>query len=611
MNGSKHCSTEIIDAENSKTKIDLKTRIIMFTYLQKVGRSLMVPVSLLPAAAILMGIGYWIDPTGWGANNMLAALLIKSGGAIIENLSLLFAVGIAFGLSKDKNGAAALTGLVGFYVVTTLLSPATVALLQGVKVEEVPSAFAKINNPFIGILVGIIGAEMYNRFHRVQLHQALAFFSGKRLVPILMSFVTIALSYVLLYVWPFIFGGLEHFGIVVQKMGPLGAGIFGFANRLLIPVGLHHALYPVFWFDVIGINDIPNFLGRTGTPGVTGMYQAGFFPIMMGGLLGAALAFYHTAKPQNKAKVGSIMLAAGLASFFTGITEPLEFAFMFLAPPLYLLHAIFTGLSLYIAAKMQWMSGFGFSAGFVDFVLSSKNPMATKWYMLIPQGIAFFALYYFSFKFLILKFNFLTPGREEDENDDEVAQFSKEHLDTASKILDLIGGRNNIVEIDNCVTRLRLKLKDTSLIHQEELKKMVPGLLVLNEESVQIVVGPEADFIADVLNHLIGNPVAPREGATASTSGNDSDDSSVSIPQPGSHAELAAALLPLLGGKENITEVDNCITRLRLEVKDSSIINQKAIKKISSGLILPNKTSVQVIIGTEVEFVAEEFKKLV
>ena len=582
----------------------------MFSYLQKVGRALMVPVSLLPAAAILMGIGYWIDPNGWGSNSMLAALLIKSGGAIIDNLSLLFAVGVAFGLSKDKSGAAALTGLVGFYVVTTLLSPETVALLQGIDVSAVPSAFAKINNPFIGILVGIIGAEMYNKFHRVQLHQALAFFSGKRLVPILMSFVMIALSYILLYIWPFVFGGLEQFGIAIQKMGPLGAGIFGFANRLLIPVGLHHALYPVFWFDVIGINDIPNFLGRTGTPGVTGMYQAGFFPIMMGGLLGGALAFYHTAKPENKAKVGSIMIAAGLASFFTGITEPLEFSFMFLAPPLYLLHAVFTGLSLYIAAQMHWMSGFGFSAGFVDFVLSARNPMATQWYMLIPQGIFFFALYYFSFKFLIIKFNMKTPGREDNEEEEgSVVSISGPHLDTATAILEFIGGKENVTSLDNCVTRLRLELVDTALINEAELEKIVPGVLIVNETSAQVIIGTQVEFITAAMNQLLGN--APTVVAGTAAASSSSAGSATPGAMPSSHAELAAALLPLLGGKGNIVEVDNCITRLRLTVKDSSVVNQVAIKKISSGLIIPSKTAVQVIIGTEVEFVAEEFNKLV
>ena len=237
----------------------------MFGYMQKVGRALMVPVAILPAAAILMGIGYWIDPTGWGANNMLAALFIKSGAAIIDHMSLLFAVGVAFGMSKDKNGAAALTGLVGFMVVTTLLSPGFVSMLQGIKPDDVPSAFSKINNQFIGIMVGIIGAELYNRFSGVQLHKALSFFSGKRLVPILMSFAMILVSFILLFVWPVIYNNLVSFGETFNNLGATGAGIYGFFNRLLIPFGLHHALNSVFWFDVAGINDIPNFLGGEAT----------------------------------------------------------------------------------------------------------------------------------------------------------------------------------------------------------------------------------------------------------------------------------------------------------------------------------------------------------
>ncbi len=237
----------------------------MFGYLQKIGRALMVPVSVLPAAAILMGIGYWIDPNGWGSNSTMAALLIKSGGAIIDHMSILFAVGVSFGMSKDKNGSAALTGLVGFLVVTTLLSPGVVSLLQGIKLDEVPAAFGKIENQFIGILVGVIGAELYNRFSTVQLNKALSFFSGKRLVPIIMSFAMIVVAYPLLYIWPIIFNALVHFGETVQGFGAIGAGIFGFSNRLLIPFGLHHALNSVFWFDVAGINDIPNFLAGAKT----------------------------------------------------------------------------------------------------------------------------------------------------------------------------------------------------------------------------------------------------------------------------------------------------------------------------------------------------------
>ncbi|MGL6119978.1 MAG: PTS transporter subunit EIIC, partial [Fusobacteriaceae bacterium] len=330
----------------------------MFGYLQKIGKALMVPVAVLPAAAILLGLGYFIDPTGWGGNSALAAFLIKSGAAIIDKMPLLFAVGVAFGMSKDKNGSAALTGLVGYLVITTLLSPSAVG--QIMKIENVPAGFSKIDNQFIGILVGVISSALYNKFSEVELPKALSFFSGKRLVPIITSFVMILVSFILMYIWPAIYDGLVSFGGVISQMGAVGAGIYGFLNRLLIPIGLHHALNSVFWFDVAGINDIPNFLGGaqslangTAIKGVTGMYQAGFFPIMMFGLLGACFAFIKTAKPENKDKVKSIMIAAGFASFLTGVTEPLEFSFMFLAPGLYLVHCILTGISLFLAASLH------------------------------------------------------------------------------------------------------------------------------------------------------------------------------------------------------------------------------------------------------------------
>ena len=482
----------------------------MFGYLQKIGRSLMIPVAVLPAAALLLGIGYAIDPTGWGANNIMAALLIKSGGALIDNMPILFAVGIAFGMSDDKNGSAALTGLVGFLVVTTLLAPASVALLMNIPLGEVPAAFGKINNPFIGILVGIISAELYNKFSKVELHKALAFFSGRRLVPIIMSFVMIAFSFVLLFVWPYIYGYLINFGEWIQKMGAVGAGLYGFFNRLLLPLGLHHALNSVFWFDVAGINDIPNFLAGgangVGIPGVTGMYQAGFFPIFMFGLVGAGCAFVKTAKPKNRAKVASLMLAACLASFFTGVTEPLEFAFMFVAPGLYVLHAIFTGLSVFIAAHFHWIAGFGFSAGLFDMILSTQNPLAVNWYMLIPLGIVFFFLYYFSFTFFIRLFKMKTPGREVSTDADTKKQTDTKggsHAEVAASILPLVGGKENIVLVDNCVTRIRLSVKDSSLVKKEELKKIVAGVLIPSKTAVQVVIGPEVEFVTEEFKKLI------------------------------------------------------------------------------------------------------------
>ncbi|EGR4482348.1 PTS glucose transporter subunit IIBC [Vibrio cholerae] len=472
-------------------------------YFQKVGKALMVPVATLPAAAILMGIGYWIDPNGWGANSALAAFLIKAGAAIIDNMSVLFAVGVAYGMSKDKDGAAALSGFVGFLVVTTLLSPGAVAQIQGIDPSTVPAAFGKINNQFVGILVGIVSAEIYNRFSTVELHKALAFFSGKRLVPILTSFAGIFIAFILMYVWPHVYGGLVAFGESIQGLGSVGAGIYAFFNRLLIPVGLHHALNSVFWFDVAGINDIPNFLGGaksiaegTGIPGVTGMYQAGFFPIMMFGLPGAALAIYHTSTAKNKEKVASIMIAAGFASFFTGVTEPLEFSFMFLAPALYVLHAVLTGLSVFIAASMQWIAGFGFSAGLVDMVLSSRNPLAVNWYMLILQGLVFFVLYYVIFRTAILKFGLKTPGREDDDSDNQVSG-AKESSELAKQYLKALGGHDNLSNIDACITRLRLSVNDMSVIDEKTLKTLgAMGVVKLGTNNLQVILGPLAEIVA-------------------------------------------------------------------------------------------------------------------
>ena len=489
----------------------------------------MVPVATLPAAAILMGVGYWIDPVGWGGDNALAAFFIKSGSAIIDNMSVLFAIGVAYGMSKDKDGAAALTGFVGFLVLTTLCSPAAVSMIQKIPADQVPAAFGKINNQFVGILVGIISAELYNRFSSVELPKALSFFSGRRLVPILTSFVMIVVAFILMYIWPVIFDGLVNFGEHIQKLGSVGAGVYAFFNRLLIPVGLHHALNSVFWFDVAGINDIPNFLGGAqsieagkAVVGITGRYQAGFFPIMMFGLPGAALAIYHCARPENKAKVLGIMMAGAFAAFFTGITEPLEFSFMFVAPVLYVIHAVLTGISVFIAASMQWIAGFGFSAGLVDMVLSSRNPLAVHWYMLILQGLAFFVIYYVVFRFTITKFNLMTPGRElavagseADGQDVNVSGTATEDVSgLARQYIAAVGGSDNLTGIDACITRLRLNVKDSSLVNEAMAKRLgASGVIRLNKTSVQIIVGFVAEKIANAMKTT--GPVAAAEATSA------------------------------------------------------------------------------------------------
>ncbi|MBD2782267.1 PTS transporter subunit EIIC [Xenorhabdus sp. 42] len=492
----------------------------ILSYLQRIGRALMVPVATLPAAAILVGVGYWIDPTGWGADNALAAFLITSGNAILDNMGMLFAVGIAYGMSKDKDGAAALAGLIGFIVVMTLCSPAAVSMIKSIPIEEVPKAFSKINNQFIGILVGVLSAELYNRYSNVELPQALAFFSGRRLVPILNSFLMIIISFILMFVWPIVYGWLVAFGESIMGFGSTGAGLYAFFNRLLIPVGLHHALNSVFWFDVAGINDIPNFLGGqksieagTAVLGMTGRYQAGFFPIMMFGLPGAALAIYHCARPENKAKVAGLMMAGAFAAFFTGVTEPLEFSFMFVAPLLYVLHAIMTGISVYIAAAMHWIAGFGFSAGFVDMLLSSRNPLAVHWYMLIPQGLVFFCLYYVVFRFTIRKFNLMTPGREISATpptgtNDFMAEKERSPENNIQKeayqYIASVGGSDNLTNIDSCITRLRLSVHDSGLINDKLVKHLgAAGVIRLNKQSVQIIVGTRAELVAMAMKDIL------------------------------------------------------------------------------------------------------------
>lgn len=482
-------------------------------YFQRIGRSLMLPVAVLPAAAVLMGIGYWIDPSGWGGDSAMAAFLIKAGSSIIDNMAVLFAVGIALGMSKDKDGSAALSGLVAFLVVTTLLSTDSVAMLQGIKPEAVNPAFAKIGNQFIGILSGLIAAEMYNRFSHVQLPQALAFFSGKRLVPIMSAVAMIIASAILFFVWPVIFTALVSFGTAISKLGWVGAGLYGFFNRLLIPTGLHHALNSVFWFDVAGINDIGNFWAGTGTKGITGMYQAGFFPVMMFGLPAGAFAMYQAARPEKKKVVASLMIAAGFASFFTGVTEPLEFSFMFVAPALYFVHAVLTGLSLAVAAFFHWTAGFGFSAGLVDFVLSFRLPLANQPYMLILQGLVFAALYYFLFKFLIAKFNLMTPGREEGEGEEDEDMPTEKTVDVpeggnkftpmATKIYAGLGGDENVTTVDNCTTRLRIQVKDMDKVDQKAIKATgVPGINVVGKNDIQVIVGTEVQFVADEINKI-------------------------------------------------------------------------------------------------------------
>lgn len=510
----------------------------MKAYMQRMGRSLMLPVATLPVAALFSGIGYWIDPTGWGANNIVAAFLLKAGDSILANLGVLFAVGLALGMSKDKDGASALTGLVAFLVPMQLLNPAAIAAFQHIDLDKVNAAFTKMNNGnvFVGILAGLLAAAMYNRFSNVKLPMALSFFSGKRCVPIVTAALMLVVSAALMFIWPPIFGALVAFGETIAKMGAVGAGLYGFFNRLLIPTGLHHALNNVFWFNTAGIDDIGKFWANEGTKGITGMYQAGFFPVMMFGLPAGAYAIYRQSRPEKRKATASLMLAAAFASFFTGVTEPLEFSFMFVAWPLYVVHAALTGISMFVAALFHWTAGFNFSAGLVDFVLSLRVPIANQPLMLVVLGLIMAVVYYFVFTFVIKTFNLMTPGREEGEGEEDAdlagVTDDNKFAALAARIYTGLGGAENVVSIDNCTTRLRLVVKNTAKADQDKIKATgVPGVRVIDKENIQVIVGTEVQFVADEMNKMQQNggvsavvadsaaakvtPVAPETSATS------------------------------------------------------------------------------------------------
>ncbi|WP_210617163.1 N-acetylglucosamine-specific PTS transporter subunit IIBC [Mammaliicoccus lentus] len=490
----------------------------MKAYMQKFAQSLMLPISILPVAGLLLGIASFIDSGAInGEGNSVANFLASGGLAVIDSLPILFAVGLAFGMSKDKNGAAALSGLVSFLVVTNVLSTESMAKTLHIAEGKVDLAFGDISNVFVGIICGLVTAAIYNRFKDTKLPTAFAFFSGKRLVPILSAATMLVISVVLMFIWPPVYNSLIIFGEFISKLGPTGAGLYGFFNRLLLPFGLHHALNQVFWFDIAGINDIANFWSSNGEQGITGRYQAGLFPIMMFGLPAAALAIWKNAEKRNKKVVGSLMLAAGLASFITGITEPLEFSFLVAAPLLFGIHAVLTGISLFIAAMFQWTAGFTFSAGLIDYLLSLSIPIANKPIMLLVLGLVMGVVYFLVFDFAIRIFNLKTPGRdglmeEAVKQDPSLAEDGEGSLDKdgdlnvsnkTKLIYEAIGGKDNIEAIDHCATRLRLTLNDTGIVDQEKIKKSgALGNKIISDKNIQIIIGTDVQFTADELMQM-------------------------------------------------------------------------------------------------------------
>ena len=489
----------------------------MMKYLQKLGKALMLPVACLPICGILMGIGYALCPStmqGGEVNGLIEIIgffLIKAGGALIDNMHWLFVIGVAVGMTDDHDGTAGLAGLVSWLMITKLLNPGVVTTIMPSIADNANSmlAFGKIENAFIGIIAGLIGATCYNKFKNTRLPDALSFFSGKRSVAIITAVVSIVAAAILLFAWPLIFGGLVALGKGIVGMGAVGAGIYAFLNRLLIPTGLHHALNNVFWFDTIGLGDLSNFWAGKTSADVTwdlGMYMSGFFPCMMFGIPGAALAMVQTAKDNKKKIAIGLVASAAVCAFICGVTEPFEFGFMFLAPMLYVIYALLYGIFTTITVLLGFRAGFSFSAGLTDLVFSASLPAAQKTWLILPLGAAAFVVFYLVFRFAITKFDLKTPGREDD--DDELD--AKAVLDTsdfdgvAAIILEGLGGKENVVSLDNCITRLRLEVKDHTQVNEKKIKSAgIAGVIRPSKTAVQVIVGTKVQFVADAMKKML------------------------------------------------------------------------------------------------------------
>lgn len=500
-----------------------KFRVPGFSQLQRLGKSLMLPIALLPAAGILLRLGqddmlgkYDVPVIGPFFDAMSAG-----GSGLFDNLSILFAVGVAIGFAKKADGSTALAAVAGYLVTQAVFESMSPVVLDGVTDENGDQAMIDYS-VFIGIIIGLVTAWLYDRYHTIKLPPYLGFFGGRRFVPIIVSLAALFISFALSYVYPAFNSGLTSVGEFIADTGPLGAFVYGFANRMLIPLGLHHILNTYIWFLYGDYDGATGELTRfaAGDPSA-GALTSGFYPILMFGLPAAALAMIHVAKPRQKKIAIGIFSAAGLTAFLTGVTEPLEFSFMFLAFPLYVVHAILTGLSLAISQALDIHLGFSFSAGLIDLLLYGTAPAAKNIPLLVIQGLIFAALYYVMFRWVITRWNLRTPGREPDaefeasqEAGDADGGDSGDDGDggtvgtaRARQLIAAFGGAGNLRHVDACITRLRMEVADKSAVDQSRLRALGASGVMEVGNNVQAVFGTESDTLKDEITaELSGTP---------------------------------------------------------------------------------------------------------
>ena len=654
----------------------------------------MLPIATLPIAALLLRLGR--------PDVLNIPFISVAGGSIFDNLPLLFALGIAVGLSRDGAGAAALAGAVGYFVLTkgtevlgnyteiTYVLQNNLGQLHSLIVKDnaiitklheltlgvspaldshgqiiADSIIKSVTNVpmdlsfFGGVIAGIVAGHCYNAFSEVKLPDYLAFFGGKRCVPIMTGLVCLIAAFICGELWIYVQAAINNFSRFVSDSGSIGQFTYGVMNRALIPFGLHYILHSVFWFGFLGectkvtyeiasaggdaiqhiicispelakqltlhgtafdihghviAGSVVNEIAQTTTRGdlnrffagdpTAGVYMAWAYPIFMFGLPGAALAMYFAAPKRNRARVGGLLFSVALTAFLTGITEPIEFTFMFMAPLLYIIHAILAGVSMVVVNSLGILHGFGFSAGLIDYVLNWG--LATKPALLIPVGLVFSVIYFVIFYIVIRMFNIKTPGREDDA--DAITSMEKSDTNELSTLakgyIDVVGA-DNLKAIDACITRLRLTVEDSSLIDEDAAKQLgAAAVIKLNKQSAQIIVGAKAESIADCMKQIVGGvPVVNEKADLAATKRAVANKDDIDY--------LAQEYVNIVGA-ENLTQIDACITRLRLAVNDADIIDEAAIKRLgAAGFVKLNKQRIQIIVGAKAEIIADAMKRIV
>ncbi|MBK8185139.1 MAG: PTS glucose transporter subunit IIBC [Candidatus Competibacteraceae bacterium] len=581
-----------------------------FAFLQKIGKALMLPVSVLPVAGILLGIGsahFAIFP------DLVSNVMAQSGGAIFGIMAIMFAIGVALGLTNN-DGVSALAAVVGYVVLLATLG--VMAKVLGVETKEVMGIASVDTGVFGGIVIGGIAATLFNRYYRINLPPYLGFFSGKRFVPIATAFAAIGLGVLLSFVWPPIGAGIKSFSMWAAESNPaLAFTIYGVIERLLIPFGLHHIWNVPFFFEV------GSYMDPTTGKAITGEIQryiagdptagnmAGGYLFKMWGLPAAAIAIWHSARPENRAKVGGMMISAALTAWLTGITEPIEFTFMFVAPVLYVIHALLAGVAYFLCIELGVKHGMTFSHGAIDFVVLYAK--STNGWWLIPMGLAWAAMYYTIFRVVIAKFDLKTPGREI-----ETATLSGEAVSDiahgfAKQLVLAFGGRSNIKGLDACITRLRVELNDMSKASPDKLKALGAAGVVVVGKGMQAIFGTRSENLKTDMEEYL-KTAGPEADAIE-------EPSPVAAPTPTGivsklrdpeAAEKAKKLIAALGGAGNIQRVDACAeTRLRLVVGNEGAVDEGALQAAgANGLMRLANNTVHLVVGLNADQYAAEMR---